>query len=149
MKVDSYFHSRLKRTRLACLQPPTGPDAPPLRRLKLPQGELAQIHDHSEGMRYMAVMELIEGTVRGNHVHHRKLEHVYLVQGQVDLVVQDGETGSRESVLIDPGDLVVIQPGVAHALRVLRSGWGLEFSPQQFDPQDSHRVLLVPTGGNP
>jgi len=147
MKVDSILNSRLTRSRLPCLQPPTGPDAPPVRRLMLPQGELAQIHADNQGMHYMAVMELLEGTVRGNHVHEHKLEHVYLVQGQVEMVVQNGEAGPRESMLIDPGDLVVIQPGVAHALRVVRAGWGVEFSPQRFDPADSRRVVLIPPEG--
>ena len=144
MKVDTFLKGGLTRRRLPCLQPPTGPDAPLLRRVLLPQGELAQIHDGVEGMRYMAVMELIEGTVRGNHVHARKVEHVYLVQGQVELWVRQDESGPRESMLISPGDLVIIQPGVEHALRVVQKGWGIEFSPQEYDPQDTRRVALLP-----
>jgi mannose-6-phosphate isomerase-like protein (cupin superfamily) len=110
----------------------------------LPQGELAQIRDDEEGMRYMAVMELRPGTVRGNHLHQQKIEHVYIIQGQVELWMREGEGGKVEHLVLEAGDLAVIHPGVAHALRVTRPGWGIEFAPGRFDPADVRRVVVIP-----
>ena len=57
----------LKRS-LPTLQLPLGLDAPTLKRLLLPQGELAQFYDAEEGMRYMAFIELLSGQVRGRQL---------------------------------------------------------------------------------
>jgi hypothetical protein len=61
----------LKRS-LPLLQLPLGPDAPALKRLLLPQGELAQFYDAEQGIRYMAFIKLLPGQVRGNHYHKVK-----------------------------------------------------------------------------
>jgi len=63
--------------------PATG--APLQKRLALPQGELAQIWDGHSGVRYLAVMELRTGALRGNHYHLRKHEWVYLISGELTL----------------------------------------------------------------
>src|SRR4051794_13315460 len=96
--------------------PPSGPGGPALKRLMLPQGELAQLWDADEGMRYLAFIELKAGTVRGNHYHKNKEEWVYMMSGQVRLVVEEVDSKKREEVNIKKGDLVFIRTGVAHAL---------------------------------
>jgi quercetin dioxygenase-like cupin family protein len=94
-------------------------------------------------MRYIAMMELREGGVRGNHYHETKRELVYVISGRVELVVEDRSTRKRESLILQPGDLASIEPGTAHALKVLVSGCGIEFSPQTFDPLDSFPYALA------
>jgi mannose-6-phosphate isomerase-like protein (cupin superfamily) len=118
-------------------------DAPTVKRLLLPQGELAQFYDANEGMRYIAIIELLAGTVRGNHYHKVKEEWLYLMQGEVLLIVQDMDSKARESVPLRAGDLVVIPTDIAHALQVVTPGQAVEFSPARFDHLDIHRVQLV------
>ncbi len=135
MAEDSWLSGRVTRRRLPWIKP-GGADQPALKRLDLPQGELAQVHDAAEGMRYLAAIELTAGTVRGNHLHRRKVEHLYVVRGELELHVGDPESGEDAVVSLSAGDLTVVEPGVAHALRILRDGFAIEFSPQRFDPAD-------------
>jgi len=127
---------------LPVVRPPLGADAPNLKRLMLPQGELAQIYDAEEGIRYMAVIELRRYNTRGNHYHKVKVEWVYVTAGEVLLVVEDIESRKRETVPLRAGDLALIQTGIAHALRVVATGEAIEFSAARFDPADIFRYPL-------
>ena len=133
----------LKRT-LPVIPSPSGPEAPVLKRLLLPQGELAQFYDADEPMRYLAFIELRAGSVRGNHYHNIKEEWIYLIEGEVLLTLEDLRTKERESFRIGAGDLIFISTGVAHALRIAESGQAIEFSKSRFDPTDIHRFALDP-----
>jgi mannose-6-phosphate isomerase-like protein (cupin superfamily) len=142
--VESTFLSGkvLKRT-LPVLRDPAGAGALAVKRLLLSQGEVAQFYDADEPVRYIAFIELREGGVRGNHYHKMKEEFIYLIQGEVQLVVEDDASKSRETVQLAAGDLAILQPGVAHALRTLRPGQALEFSKLRFDPNDTYRHPLI------
>jgi quercetin dioxygenase-like cupin family protein len=131
-----------KRT-LPLLEVPLGPDAPALKRLLLPQGELAQFYDADAGVRYMASIELRAGSIRGNHYHKTKEEFIYVMGGEVLLVVEDIATPGRASVPLRAGDLAFIATGVAHALQTVTAGHGIEFSTVRFDPIDIHRFKVV------
>ena len=131
-----------KRT-LPLVDPPLNPDSPTLKRLMLPQGELAQFYDGEEGVRYIAQIELQAGSVRGNHYHKVKQEWVYMMSGEVTLIVEDSESKARETALLVAGDLAFIQTGIAHALQVTKSGQAIEFSAARFDPADIYRHKLV------
>jgi mannose-6-phosphate isomerase-like protein (cupin superfamily) len=137
---DVFLGGRVRRQSLPSVTPPFDPAvAPSLKRLLLPQGELAQVYDAAEGIRYLACLELQAGTRRGDHYHKSKQEWVYLVRGEVTLEVADIATRVREEVPLRSGDLVCIAPGVAHALRTEATGFAVEFSPVPFDPVDTFR----------
>lgn len=122
---------------LPCFEGRPGPDAPRLKRVRLPQGELAQFQDGDDPMRYLAWLELRPGTVRGNHYHERKRERFYLVAGTIQLRVEDIRTRERAELILEGGDLVVLPPGIAHALHPLREGHGIEMAPEPLDLADS------------
>ena len=109
----------------------------------LAQGELANFYDGDEGIRYIALIEMRLGQVRGNHVHRVKDEQVYVLSGQLLLVAQDGEAGERINIDLHPGDLVSIATGVAHAIKPMQTGYAIEFSRARFDPADSQKVMLI------
>ena len=134
---------KVTKRALPLVQPPSTADSPTLKRLMLPQGELAQFYDGEEGIRYIAQIELQAGSVRGNHYHKVKHEWVYMMSGEVTLIVEDLESKARETALLVPGDLAFIQTGVAHALQVIKSGQAIEFSTARFDPADIYRHKLV------
>ena len=138
-----YLAGKVSKLSLPSLQPPLGAAAPLLKRLLLPQGELAQFYDAEEPIRYMALAEIRPGWARGNHYHKFKKEMLYVIQGEISLVVQEITQGTRESVSLQVGDVAVIETGVAHAVRASAPGQVLEFSPVRFDPADTYRFPLV------
>lgn len=142
MNTISWLSGNVSKQSLPCLAPPTAPNAPMLKRLLLPQGELAQFHDSETPVRYLALLDLMEGTIRGQHYHLKKKEWVYLGRGELTLVAEDLATKERETIPVRAGDLVHIAPGIAHALRVVEAGYAVEFSPHRFDPADTHRYPL-------
>ena len=139
----SFLDGKVSKRSLPAFQPPLVGDLPMTKRLLLAQGELAQFHDGEQGIRYLAAVQLVSGTARGNHYHSRKQEWIYLIAGAVQLVVEDVETKVRETLPMVTGDLVYISPGVAHALVVQKEGMAVEFSPVRFDPADTFRHTLV------
>jgi mannose-6-phosphate isomerase-like protein (cupin superfamily) len=143
MSAATFFCGRLVVRTLPALTAGGGLDAPALKRLLLPQGELAQFHDSDVAIRYIAGLELTPGSVRGNHYHQIKVEHLYVMQGELELVAQEMRSGDLVQVLMKPGDLAIIQPDVAHAFRILQPGSAVEFAPTRFDPTDVHRHQLT------
>jgi quercetin dioxygenase-like cupin family protein len=143
MNESRYLSGKVTKSSLPTLLNANGPDVPNLKRLLLPQGELAQVHNSEDPIRYLAVFELREGGVRGNHYHHHKRESVYLIEGEITLLLQDLASGERAAVTVTAGDLVFISPGIAHALRTVHPGRGLEFAPDPLDPSDSFRHVLT------
>jgi len=143
MIETKFLEGKVTRQSLPIMQGAPGPDAPPLKRLLLPQGELAQIYDADEAIRYLAFIELRPQTTRGNHYHNTKIEIIYVLEGDLELVVEDIRSKRRESTPLLPGDMAIIQTGVAHALNVLATGKAIEFSPARFNAADTHRYPLI------
>jgi hypothetical protein len=137
------LQGKVRKLSLPIIQGPPGADAPTLKRLRLPQGELAQVYDAPDGIRYLAVIELLPDSLRGNHYHRVKEELVYVIQGEVLLALADPVSGARDSISLEPGDLAIIPTGIAHALKTVRPGVALEFSPAGFDSSDIHRYPVI------
>ena len=135
--------TKILKQSLPLVQPPSGPDTPVLKRLALPQGELAQFFDGEEGIRYIAFIELRPGNPRGNHFHNHKEEWIYLVRGELSLIVEDVASKERAELPMVAGDLVKISTGVAHTLKIIQPGHAIEFSAQRFDAADIHRYVLI------
>jgi quercetin dioxygenase-like cupin family protein len=134
---------KVTKRELPIVHPASTPGSPALKRLMLPQGELAQFYDGEQGIKYIAQIELQAGSVRGNHFHKVKQEWVYMMSGEVMLIVEHLDSNTRESVQLKAGDLAFIQTGVVHALQVTKSGQAIEFSTARFDPADTYRQKLI------
>ena|SRR5215471_14956000 len=139
---STFLDGNVRKWSLPELELPLPPDTPTVKRLLLPQGELAQFYDGNEGIHYLAFIELRGGNARGNHYHKVKEEWVYLIAGKVALLVEDVQTKERTSVPMQKGDLALIRTGIAHALQVLEAGQAVEFSPARFDHLDIHKYPL-------
>ena len=142
MAESEYLAGKVVKWSLPVISGRAGPDAPSLKRLLLPQGELAQVHDSDEGIRYMAVIETRAGGVRGNHYHKVKEERIYLLQGELLVLAEDVQTNERASVRLQTGDLLLIETGIAHLLRTVEPGQAIEFSRARFDPADTFPFAL-------
>ncbi len=143
MKPATFLGGRVLKFSLPTVQAPPGPDTPRLKRLQLPQGELAQFYDGEEGIRYLATVELRAGTIRGNHYHKFKPEWLYMISGAILLVVEDPASKDRGAIPLEAGDMAYVPTGIAHAFRTAQPGLAIEFSSARFDPKDSysHTVL--------
>src|SRR5436305_10949814 len=108
MTETSLLAGKVVRQSLPILQPPTAPNSPVLKRLKLPQGELAQFYDGDPGIRYIAYLELLPGNPRGNHYHTHKPEWIYLLTGELSLFVEDLGTKKGEKLTMVAGEIVRI-----------------------------------------
>jgi mannose-6-phosphate isomerase-like protein (cupin superfamily) len=139
----SFLAGKVLKLTLPLVSTPPSPEAPRLKRLVLPQGELAHFYDGPEGIQYLAFLDLQAGAVRGNHYHKLKHELLYLISGEVLLVVQDLETKDQASLSLQAGDLAIIPAGIAHAIQTRHSGHAIEFSPARFDAADVHRFALI------
>jgi quercetin dioxygenase-like cupin family protein len=142
MAETEYLAGRVVKWSLPVISGRPGPDAPMLKRLLLPQGELAQVHDSEEGIRYLAFIETRSGSVRGNHYHKIKEERIYVLQGELLVLVEDVETKARASVPLRTGELLLIQTVVAHLLQTVEPGQAIEFSKARFNPADSFPFSL-------
>ena len=139
----SYLSARILVRALPMIEGRPGSDAPMLKRLQLPQGELAHVYDGEEGMRYIACLDLLPETVRGNHYHQTKNEFVYILEGELLIIAEDPETRERVSFTLHPGELMLIRTGVAHAMRTVKPGKAIEFSCARFDAADTHKFPLL------
>ena len=146
MPHDTAFGGRATRTALPVVEPGAA-DLPLVKRLRLPQGDLARLYDADEGIRYLAWLELKAGTLRGNHYHLQKREYFYLIAGSVDLVLEELATGERVEWHLATGDLVFLEPGIVHAYRPQSDGQAVEFSPQRFAAEDTRRKVIVAPAG--
>ncbi len=144
MSPELFLNGKFSRLPLPVVQDPRSVPPEALKRLALSQGELAQVHNGAPGIQYLAYVELVSGTTRGNHYHQRKQESFYLISGEMELGLEDIATGEQARVLCRAGDLMRIETGVAHVLRITRSGQGFEFSPQPFDSADVYRHPVMP-----
>jgi mannose-6-phosphate isomerase-like protein (cupin superfamily) len=142
MSQATYLGGSIRKQSLPVIEGRPGPDAPNLKRIRLAQGELSQIHNSGEAIRYLAALELRAGAVRGNHYHKIKEEFIYVIEGELLIAAADMDSAERASISLEAGDLCVIQPGIAHALRTVRAGQALEFSPAPFDPSDQYPFSL-------
>ena len=143
MSESTFLNGKVRKQSIPVLQLPLAPNAPALKRLVLPQGELAQFYNGDEGIRYMAFIELLPGQMRGNHYHKVKEELVYVIQGEVVLSVADIESKASASVALRAGDLAVIRVGIAHAFRPTEPGQAIEFSSARFDASDIHKYPVA------
>ena len=136
MAESEYLAGKVLKWSLPVISGRPGPDAPALKRLLLPQGELAQVHDSDEGIRYMAVIETRIGCDRGNHYHKVKEERIYVLQGELLVLAENLQSRERASVRLQTGDLLLIETGIAHLLRTVEPGQAIEFSNTRFDAAD-------------
>jgi mannose-6-phosphate isomerase-like protein (cupin superfamily) len=114
-----------------------------MKRLLLPQGELAQICGGEDEIHYIAYAELQARGTRGNHYHEFKKESLYIISGEILLWVQDIDSNVRDSIPLRAGELAVIGTRVAHALQIVTPGHAIEYSPEKFDPADVYPFRLI------
>jgi mannose-6-phosphate isomerase-like protein (cupin superfamily) len=113
-----------------------------------PKGEMAQILNRKdETFRHLVYWDLDSartGQERGHHYHNRKVEHFYVLSGEVELFANDLETSENKTCVMTKGTRATIQPGVAHAFRSTVYSQVLEYTEGPYDPSDTHPYKIAP-----
>jgi quercetin dioxygenase-like cupin family protein len=143
MSETTYLNGKVRKHSLPVFQTTSGTGLPRLKRLLLPQGELAHFYDGDEGVRYIALIELKAGGLRGNHYHEHKDEGLYMLEGELLVTLKDPQTGEGCSLSLRAGELALIQPGVAHVLKTVHPGRAVEFSTVRFNAADVRPCKLM------
>jgi len=111
------------------------------------KGEMAQILNRTnEAFKHLVYWELDSaksGQERGHHYHERKIERFYILVGELELSLIDLESSDSEKLLVKAGNRVAISPKVAHTFRSLTYSQVLEYSPEPYDPSDTHPYKVV------
>jgi len=126
-------------TKLTIEKLPTDGNDHSERRIFSSKGEMAQILNRNhESFKHLVYWDLDKtGQERGHHYHQRKTENVYILSGEMDLLLEDLESGSKETILIQAGDRLTIRPNLAHAYRSRKYSQVLEYAPEIYDPADT------------
>jgi len=139
----SFLNGKVIKRTLSVIHGRPGSGAPILKRLFLGQGELAQVYDGDDGIRYLAYVELRSDAIRGNHYHEMKDEVIYVIDGKILMVVEDPVSKERDSFPLVSGELAVIPVRIAHAFRTVTPGHAMEWSKARFDPADAFSYPLM------
>jgi mannose-6-phosphate isomerase-like protein (cupin superfamily) len=126
---------------------PLGGDDYSERRFFSNKGEMAQILNRAnETFKLLVYWDLDSarnGQERGHHYHARKTEYFYILSGEIELYVEDLETSEKKTLVLKAGSRLTISPRVAHAFRSLTYSQVLEYSPEPYDPSDTHPYKVV------
>jgi len=118
------------------------------RRIFSEKGEMPQILNRTdEAFRQLVYWELDSTNSdqeRGHHCHERRIERIYVLTGELELLLKDIDSSDSKKVIIKAGNRVTIGPRVAHAYRSLMYSQVLEYSPEPYDPIDTypHKVVI-------
>jgi len=111
-------------------------------RILSPNGELAVLSPENATIRHLGYLQLKPGLVRGNHFHKLRHESFYMISGEVEMQLEELSSGKKETIIIREGDMVLIDPGIAHAFLPLSEGQAVEFAPEPFDQADIYRHVI-------
>ena len=106
--------------------------------------ELALINKH---ITTFLLITSKKGAVRANHYHRKDTHYTYLTSGLMKYTEQKLGSKKKTSKLLKPGDLVVSEPGVIHAMEFLQDSEIIvittESRKQKEYEQDTVRIKLV------
>jgi mannose-6-phosphate isomerase-like protein (cupin superfamily) len=80
-------------------------------------------------------METSAGQVRGNHYHKDTRELFYIIEGEIDVVVQFPEQ-AESKVTLHAGDFIEIEPMENHTFYCRTDTKWINFLSKRFDPDN-------------
>ncbi|MBU1208024.1 MAG: WxcM-like domain-containing protein [Proteobacteria bacterium] len=126
---------------------PVGGDDRLERRVFSVKGEMAQILNRADqAFKQLVYWELDSaksGQERGHHYHEKKIEHFYVLTGELELSIKELESSVSKKIIVKAGNRLDISPRVAHAFRSLTYAQVLEYSSEPYDPSDTHSYKVI------
>jgi len=105
------------------------------------RGEFVQVA-YKEAMNHLAVFQIKEGFSRGNHYHEKKEEIFYVFQGKIRALFLDMDTLQKEEKILEKGDKIRVKPRCGHLFYGLEDTLVVEYSPQVYEKEDTHKIDL-------
>jgi len=102
------------------------------------RGQCAQLTP-DESPIHVAVLEIKEGTVRGDHYHKLVEEIFYIVYGTIVLTAWNIETRIYETYTLRSGDKAYIPPFHMHRFFATKDTLLVEYSLTPYDKNDSYK----------
>jgi len=121
---------------------PNQKERPGAKRWVEERGEFVQIA-YQEEIYHLALFEIRNGFLRGNHYHQRKEEVFYIFQGKLRALFMDMDTRQKEERILEKGDKIRIKPNCAHTFYGLENTVVVEYSPQVYEIEDNVRIDLL------
>ena len=87
---------------------------------------------------HVAIITSKKGSVRANHYHPEQIQYIYLIKGSYESVSKNikDENTKVETQVIEPGDLVITPPMIAHAMKFLEDSVMLNLTTGQRDSKN-------------
>ena len=82
------------------------------------------------------------GQVRGNHFHRETVELFFIVSGEIQITIQNVNSGKKEEFLATKGDIFIVDPMEIHTFHTLSdSQWiNMLSHPLDLDNPDFHTL---------
>ncbi len=120
---------------------PNTKEIPGAKRWEEERGEFVQIA-YQESMQHLAAFEIKKGYSRGEHYHEKKEEIFYVFQGKIKASLIDMDTLQKEERILEKGNRIRVKPRCGHRFYGLENTLVIEYSPQVYDKEDTHKVNL-------
>jgi len=116
-------------------------EIPGAKRWEEERGEFVQIA-YQETMHHIAAFQIRKGFSRGNHYHEKKEEIFYVFQGKIKALFLDMDTLRKEEKILEKGDRIRVKPRCGHLFYGLEDTLVVEYSPQVYEKEDTHKIDL-------
>ena len=101
------------------------------------EGVTNYLFHNGSPMCFLTTLEFVAGKERGNHYHNKKEESLLVAGGVLKgKYWLPNDLKEILEIVLNPGDIVNIKPGVAHAYISDEGATAIEFSPQVLDISD-------------
>lgn len=86
-------------------------------------------------------IETAANQLRGNHYHRHTRELFFIISGQIEVTIEDLHSRERKSLLLEKGDLLLVEPFEVHTFRTVTEAAWLNMLSAVLDPErpDFHR----------
>jgi len=105
------------------------------------RGEFVQIA-YRETMHHLAAFEIKKGYSRGEHYHEKKEEIFYVFRGRIRASFLDMDTLQKDEKILEKGDRIRVKSRCGHRFYGLEDTLVVEYSPQVYDKEDTHKINL-------
>lgn len=104
---------------------------------RAPHGESVYLSS-LEGYRFTALFEFLPGHPRGNHAHSKRVESLYIIEGELKAFFWNGDAPSSPTTeILKKGDWLTIYPGTFHRYEAVCRTLLLEVSNEAYDANDT------------
>lgn len=107
-----------------------------------PQGMSVYLSSQ-EGYQFTALFEFLPGHPRGNHAHTKRVERLYVIEGELKAFFWAGDAPSSVATeLLKKGDWLTIYPGTFHRYEAVSRTLLIEVSEDAYDASDTLKASV-------